>query len=466
MNERIRRLNLVVTGLFLLIILNLTYLQLLTADKIAARTENKRAELSKLLVEPGVIYSADGLVLARPVKKGQFYYHQYPEGELAAHVIGFYSPRYGKMGLGKSYESVLFPGPDVSYLDQLFQLPGEKRKGGTLILTIDSALQKKAEEILKGHRGAVVALDPKTGRILSLVSSPGFNPNLIEVRWLKINEDLSKPLFNRALQGLYPPGSTFKIITAAAALESGAALAETVYDGPAELKVDGGRVTNFRDQGFGTMTMREAFARSCNTIFAQIGLQLGDKTLTSMAERFGFNSSQQWELPTKSSQIPLAGQMDQVELAWTAVGQGRVLVTPLQMALAGAVVANNGVMMKPFLVQKTADAAGKPLKETRPAVWKRVITAQTAAELSKLMEEVVQKGTGRRAAVSGVRIAGKTGTAETPTKKNHAWFVGFAPADSPRIVVVVMIEEGGLGGKIAAPLAGELIEAYLSKGEQ
>lgn len=461
MDKRIRRLSLSVIILFLLIAANLTYLQLIDAEKIAGRPENKRVEIRRLTIEPGEIYSSDGLLLAKPLKKGQFYSHLYPNGLLASHLIGFFSPRFGKMGLERSFESVLFPAPESTDLETFLQLPGKSKKGNKLILTIDSSLQRKAEELLGSQKGAVVALDPKTGQILALASSPSFNPNSIEQKWKEISTDSSKPLLNRAVLGLYPPGSTFKMITAAAALEYRVATVTSIFEGPPELKVDGSKVTNFKDQGFGIMSLKEAFERSCNTIFAQVGLLLGGERLSDTAERFGFNSVPPFELKVKTSRIPEPDEMDEVELAWTAVGQGRLLVTPLQMALATTAFANNGKVMRPYLVKKIVAPSGQIIKETSPEVWMRPISSETAGEVRDLMEGTVANGTGRRASVPGMRVAGKTGTAETAEKKNHAWFAGFAPVDNPRLVVVILIEEGGTGGKVAAPLARELIEAYL-----
>lgn len=461
MDKRIKQLNLTVILFFLLIVLNLTYLQIIAADKIAARPENKRVELKALTVEPGSIYSADGLLLARPFQKGEFYFHAYPQGELASHLIGFFSPRFGKMGLEQSHQSFLFPQPELTGLEQFLQLPGVKEKGSDLVLTIDSSVQKKAEELLGGRRGAIIALDPRSGQVIALASSPQYAPNLIESRWEQVRSDPSNPLFNRALSGLYPPGSTFKIITASAALEKKVASPDSAYDGPAELKVNGSKVTNFKDQGFGAMSLSEAFSRSCNTIFAQVGLRVGKNELIAVAESFGLNHPLPFDLPVKTSRIRPPGEMDEVELAWTAVGQGRLLITPMQMALITAAIANNGSIMKPYLIKEIRDPEGEIIKETRPEVWRQAISRATAREMSGMMEEVVTRGTGRRASLPGIRVAGKTGTAETAEKKNHAWFVGFAPADDPRVVVVVLIEEGGIGGSVAAPLAGDLLKACL-----
>lgn len=458
MNQMIRRLFLGFLIAFLILAGNLAYWQIFASEKLAGHPRNVRRLVQELSIERGKIISGDGAILAESRKRGARFYRYYPTENLLAPIIGFTSLRYGKFGLEDSFNELLLGGNVKRSWREL--LSNQPARGSDLVLTIDLGLQKVAASALGKRRGAVIALDPRSGAILAMVSSPSYNPHRIEKDWLKISRDKDSPLLNRATQGLYPPGSVFKIITAAAAIETGTVTTSSIYDGPSQLIVYGGKVTNFADQGFGAMPFTEAFAKSCNTIFAQVGLDLTGERLVDYAIRFGFRERIPLEIPTQPSRIPSADRMDKLELAWSAVGQGRILLTPLQIALVGAAIANRGVMPRPFLVKEIRSPRGETIKEFALTQWRRPITAQTAQTVAELMVEAVESGTGKAAQISGLKVAGKTGTAELPDKKRtHAWFVGFAPADNPRIVVAVIVEECGLGGRTAAPVAKEVLLA-------
>ncbi|MDI6891657.1 MAG: penicillin-binding transpeptidase domain-containing protein [Actinomycetota bacterium] len=465
MNKRIRRLTITFIVALTALALNLGYLQALAAQRIASHPRNTRGLEKELSIERGLIISADGQVLAENEERDSRYYRHYPAGDLTAHLVGFNNIKYGRSDLEARFNDLLLGRKGVTSLEDYFHRIIEEEPGNDLILTIDLEIQRKAAQALGNRRGAVVALDPKTGAILAMVTYPRYDPNRLDETWEKINRDTSSPLLNRATQGLYPPGSSFKVITASAALEEKICAPSSIYDGPKELQVHGSKVTNYRDQGYGIMTFKEAFEVSCNTIFAQVGLQLGAEGLVKSAQGFGLNRAVPFELPTKESQIPTAGEMDPVMLAWSAVGQGKTLVTPLQMALVTSAVANDGVIMKPFVVKEARDYKGQSIKSTplaRP--WARAISRETAETVADLMVGVVEHGTGKAAQIPGVRVAGKTGTAESiKGKKTHAWFVAFAPADDPQLVVAVVVEHGGTGGKVAAPIAREVIEATLGR---
>lgn len=462
MNYNIRRLFSVILLVFVIIILNLTYLQIFAAEKIISHPKNTRGIEKELLIPRGNIISSDGKILAKNIKIENAFYRQYPFGEITAHLIGFNSAKYGRSGLETTFNDYLLGKRMAAslkdFIDQLMQ----RQKGYDLKLTLDARLQKKAMELLKGKKGAIVALNPKTGEILCLASQPTFDPNNLEAVWEDSSKNSDAPLLNRATQGLYPPGSTFKIITTSAALEEKIADTSSVYEGPKELPVNGSRVTNFRDQDYGIMTFKKAFEVSCNTIFAQVGLELTSEKLVNYAEKFGFNQTIPFDLPVKESTILKASEMDPVMLAWSAVGQGKTLATPLQMTLVASGIANKGKIMKPYIVKEVRTNEGLLIKEFGPRILKQVLSEKTSQKLTELMIAAVENGTGRRARIEGIKVAGKTGTAEVGKgKEPHAWFVAFAPAEDPEIAIAIVIENGGTGGKVAAPITRELIESFL-----
>lgn len=457
----IRNVFLVLLVFFLSILVSLSYWQLWAADRVRSHPQNVRRLARELTINRGRIITDDGMIAAESRQEKRTFHRTYPQGDLYAHLAGFNSLRYGKSGLEKTYNAWLLGEPDGS-LRKLISKE-EFPSGNDLILTIDSRLQRKAKEALGSRRGSVIALNPRTGAVRALVSFPTFDPNRIDRAWSSLSKSNDNPLVNRATQGLYPPGSTFKMVTLAAALDAGLMRTSDVFSGPQQLQVYGGRVTNYGKQNFAQLTLEEAFARSVNTVFAQVGLKLGGTRLVSYSERFGLNRRLPSEIEVKRSSIPPPEAMDKLEVAWTSVGQGRLSVTPLQMALVGAGIANNGLIMRPYLVKEIRSPRGKLLKEQGSRVWRRAITPAVSKEVTRLMVGVVASGTGRAASLPGVVVAGKTGTAEiAKKKKTHAWFVGFAPAENPQLVVAVIIEGGGTGGRAAAPIAKEVLQEALS----
>ena len=359
-------------------------------------------------------------------------------------------------------------------------LGGDLRPGG-LRLTIDHRLQTAAIAAMGDQRGAIVAIDPTTGVILALVSTPGFDPNELLGTSPLAGDDLAasaeQPLLNRAIAMSYPPGSTFKIVTTTAALESGAAGPGTTYPNPVELTLPGSTSTirNFDRRRCGssaTISLAEAFAVSCNTTFGMIGLELDPGDLVDAAGSFGFGLDVPFEFETLISVMPPASSFadDAPALAQSAIGQRDVRATPLQMALVAAGVANSGWIMSPYLISEEFNSDGVVTASTSPVGWQRAMSPSTADVLADLMERVVTSGTGSRAAVPGIRIAGKTGTAEVPDEAPHAWFVGFGPVGArpgtPQIAIAVLVESGGdlgdngTGGTVAAPIAQEVLLAF------
>lgn len=465
MNRRIRAMAIFFSLSFALIILNLSYLQTFGAKKILSSPANRRALVKEAQIERGRILSSDGSVLAESVlSSGASFKRRYPLGETAAGVVGFDSLKYGRSGIELALnDHLLGRAEDGTLQEFLDRLSGNNPPGSDIILSIRLAVQEAAEKSLGGKRGAVVALDPASGAILAMATSPTFDPMLLEDSWQVLIDDPAAPLINRATQGLYPPGSSFKILSGAAALDADKTTLSSIYPAPGELKVGGGIVSNYDKKDYGKLSLKASFAASANTVFARLGLDLGAEGLVGYAEKFGFNQGLDFELPLKRSSIPEASKMDQIELAWTAVGQGEVLATPLQMALVASAIADKGQIMQPYLVEKIVRPNGKVVSSTKPTLLSRPVRLASALATTEMMVEAVKNGTGAAAKISGVQVAGKTGTAELAKGSPHGWFVGFAPAASPRVVVAVLIENGGAGGQVAAPIAKLVIEAALSE---
>jgi peptidoglycan glycosyltransferase len=462
MNRSLRRLFLFFTLLFVALLVQLTYVQVWAAPKLKVNAANTRAIEEEMKVERGAIVSADGVELAVNRKDGQYFLREYPQGGLTSPWLGYNSLRYGRAGVERVYNEELSGQAGIlgitSYWDQIL---GKPHRGADLKLTMNMAVQRAASEALGDRKGAVVALDPRTGAVLAMVSYPRYDPNEIDVLWKDINSDPDKPLLNRAIQGLYPPGSVFKIIVAGAALQTGAVTPQTRFNDSGTVTAGGFVVRNYGGNVYGEHDFTEAFARSINTTFAKVGVEMGAGPLAGYAADFGFGKAPPWPLGGVKSFFPDAGGMDKAYVAQASFGQGEVVSTPLLMALAAAAVANGGKIMKPYLVSQVLDYHQNMLRETKPQVWLQPLSSQTAAAVRDLMVQVVKNGTGTAAAIGGVQVAGKTGTAEVANGEPHAWFAAFAPAENPQIVVAVLVENAGTGGSVAAPIARQVISAAL-----
>ncbi len=360
-----------------------------------------------------------------------------------------------------------------------WNLLGGDLRPKSIQLTIDHGLQEIAYTALGDQRGSVVAIRPATGEVLAMVSRPSFDPNLfLDSEAIVTREgmlaDPAEPLANRSTNRTYPPGSTFKVIVTAAAIESGTAGPETLFPDPLELELPGTIevIRNFDRQvcGSGTeVNLQTAFRRSCNTVFGALGLQLGGETLGLQAEAFGFNQDTPFEIPVLNSVFPAPSEFsnDLPALAQSAIGQRDVRATPLEMAMVAGAVANDGIIMGPMLVSRVFDADGAVVSQTEPELLQRAVSPSTASIISDLMERVVASGTGTRATVPNVRVAGKTGTAETGVGPPHVWFIGFAPVEQPTIALAVLVESGGeagenaTGGSVAAPIAQEILAYWV-----
>ncbi len=483
MNAPLRKLSVAVMLLFGLLLINVNYLQVVRAEALHHDSNNPRLIAEEYSRERGPI-----LVAGKPVASSREtddrlkYLREYSDGRLYAPATGFYSLVYGASGIEQEENSVLAGTDDSLFVRRVIDLlTGTAPKGGSVALTLDPKAQKAAYDGLAGRRGAVVAIDPGTGAILALVSSPSYDPNRLashspaEVRrnYKRLDSARSRPMLNRALRQTYPPGSTFKIVTSAAALESGEYTPDTVVDNNAQLDLPQTEVSlpNFDVlpcNASGTATLTDALKRSCNVAFGKIGLDLGDDALRAQAEKFGFNEA--FEVPMRSVASRFPEDPNAPQTALSAIGQFDVRATPLQMAMVAAAVANRGVLMAPYLVQEVQAPDLSVIDSARPRELGTAVSPQTAASLAQMMTAVVDDGTGTNAQIPGVKVAGKTGTAQQGEgRKPHAWFVSFAPSDTEsKVAVAVVLEDGGgaaevSGNQLAAPIAQAVMRAVLDK---
>jgi peptidoglycan glycosyltransferase len=490
-NLQITRLAVGTIVLLSALIVGTTYWQTWAVAGLADRQDNALIRVAQFTVDRGKIYAADGRVLLAANEKrkvgGQTYYFRvYPNGYLAPHVVGYSTQSRSRAGLERSENDYLTgANGNLSSVAQreLDKLKGVTLKGNDLLLSIDKKAQETAVRQLAGKCGAAVAIEPGTGRILALASSPTYNPNAVEKSFSSITRRktascaVAAPLLNRATQGLYPPGSTFKVVTASAALDSGAFTPSSTFYDPGYCEEYGKRVSNAGNpespETFGTVTLAQGLQHSINSVYCNIGKRIGAGKILEYAKRYGFYASPDVELPADAqspSGLYSRHQLFkpkhpeyQVDPGRLAFGQERLLVTPLQMAMVAATVANGGVLMQPHLIDQVRAPNGSIVQRTRPHKVRRVISPQTAQELTQMMESVVTGGTATNIQIPGVQLAGKTGTAETGVNgKYDTWFIAFAPAQDPKVAVAVALEnQTGFGATTAGPIAQSLIEAIL-----
>jgi peptidoglycan glycosyltransferase len=475
MNRQIVKLFATFAALCAVLVGFTSYWSVFEADALKQKTANKRPLLEAQQIERGRILAADGSVIARSRPKGsgeeRRYVRRYPEGALYGHPIGYSFVSEGASEFEQFHNAELV-GEESEFVSLLDELRGRAQRGSDVVTNLDPEAQRVALAGLEAAGfGAVVGIEPSSGRVRVLASNPPYDPN-------RVPEELDElPLFNRATQGRYPPGSTFKVVTAAAGLDSGTIEAETTIEAPGTIDVQGQPVSNSGGQDFGAISLDTALTSSVNTWFAQLGEEIGADTLFEYMEAFGFGSKPAIDLPEEQlleSAVfeegePL-GRGDAVDVARIAFGQERLLVTPLQMAEVTAAIANGGSLMRPQIWSRVVDRDGRTTRSLDPSQYSRPIDEGTAAELTTAMEGVVEVGTGTPAAIPGVAVAGKTGTAETPfnescgggSGENQAWFIGFAPADDPEIAIAVSVEcTTSFGSEVAAPIFREVAEAIL-----
>lgn len=482
MNGPIRRVAIGVFVCLASLLVGVTWYQVVRADDLRDDPRNPRPALSERGKERGLIVTPDGTVVARSVEDPddpRSFIREYPEGEAFAHLVGFSSFIIGNNALEDTYSAELRSRRDLTISDLLAALLGRDLRPESLEITADPELQRAALAALGDNRGAVVALDPSTGAVLASVSSPSFDPERLlgddaAAQWDMLLAADGEPTRDRATLEIYAPGSTFKTVVAAAALDTGTAMPGTTFADPTEFELPGSNATISNAWGGPcndgrSATLLQAYVSSCNTIFADLSIQLGAVDIGITAEALGFNQEIAYEWPIPQAVWDTAALAnDPAALGQSGIGERDVRATPLHMAMIAAAVANDGVAVTPFAVRRIFDADGKTVEEHEVSELGRAMTVETAQTLSQMMERVVTEGTGRRAAVPGVRVAGKTGTATGSGEYSNPWFIGFAPVDDPSIAIAVFIEgsaasgESASGGSVAAPIASELIELWLS----
>ena len=468
MNAHLRRTFYLFVAGFVVLVGVLAYWQVYMRESLVTNPANQLQSQRAQEVPRGTILAGDGQTeLARSVWNGQTYERAYPEGPLYANVIGYWSQRYGANGIEIGQNNYLSGTGEPETLDELInQLKGGPQAGNNLELTLDPGLQRSAYDQLASSstgRGAVAAVNPKNGEILALASYPSFDPNKVDEDFPEFVEDSNFPLVNRATQGYYPPGSTFKVITAAAALEAGVKTSDEFND-TGTYETPGYDVYNYRGRKYGEITFDQALTYSVNTIFARIGYEyVGSRRLARMAREFGFGDAyEDFPLPVRPGSLGEAPPEEWAQglVAQLAFGQGPAISTPFEMALVAAAIANDGTIMEPRLVREVRSPDGLILDKLTPRVRHEAIPKDTARTLNDMMQNAVtQYESG--AVIPGVKVAGKTGTAEAPGGELHSWFISFAPADDPEIAVAVIVENGQEGYKSALPIARRLMETYL-----
>jgi peptidoglycan glycosyltransferase len=483
--NQLNRLTSIFGVVFIVLIANLTYIQVFDANSLNNNSDNRRSLFKQYDIDRGSIIIS-GQPVAYSVKtSGRFKYERRYVSAAFTHPVGYLSALYGTSGIEQSENSLLSGADDALAVDRIRQLlDGGARRGGSVELSLDSAAQQLAYQLLDNRPGAVVAIEPKTGKILVSASSPSFDANLLattnaqnmQENWNRLLTDPEKPLLNRAYAETWPPGSTFKIVVAAAALESGRYTTVSKIPAPARYRLPGTNtfISNWQEgpcSTSGEVTLQEAIEVSCNTAFARLGVEIGSNQLRRTAEAFGFGSN--FEL---SGVVPsyFPPRLDGAQTALVSIGQFDLRATTLQMAQIAAAIGNEGVVMQPSLIDNIFAPNLTRIRSHDSNVFNRAIKPATASALAEMMVSVVNSGTGTNAQISGISVAGKTGTAQTrPGLPAHAWFVGFAPANSTKIAIAVIVEGGEVGrtatseevsgNQLAAPIAQRLLTELLKR---
>jgi peptidoglycan glycosyltransferase len=473
-NAPIARLFVFVVVLFALLVVFTSRWTVFGADQLRENPRNKRELLEAQKVHRGLISAGDGTVLARSLKQpDDSYVRRYPQAGLFSHAVGYNYVRQGNAGLERSYDDDL-SGRKNELGSLLQRLTGAKRDGDDLVTSLDPAAQRVALAQLGGRKGAVVALDPRTGAIKVMASVPGYDPNEVrnQAAFSALNRNPNAPLLDRNTQSGYPPGSTFKVVTAIAAIDSGRYAPDSLISGRNGKVISGVPLNNDGGESFGDITLTDALTHSVNTVFGEVGEKVGKATMRKYMDRLGFGAPVAVDLPRderaasgerRNGRI-ISPTSRFVDVGRMAIGQDKLTVTPLQMAMVASSVANGGKLMKPHLGDRIVDSDGRTVKTIGPDAMSQVMSPQTAQEVGAMMSKVVQEGTGTAAALQGIDVAGKTGTAEVDRAcgPNQLWFIAFAPVPDPRVAIAVTVECGeGFGGTVAAPIAKAVMQELL-----
>lgn len=482
MNKPIRRLAILAMALFALLLANGTYIMVFEQSSLNANPLNRRARDEDFAQNRGSILAGDTAIAYSKPSGDRFKYQRvYPYGKMYAPITGFFSYDHATTGLENSYNTQLAGTDNSLFVRRMVDLvTNQTPQGASVQTTINPDVQKAAYDALGNQKGAAVAIDPKTGAVLAMVSKPSFDPNTIASHDIEAADkayaasinDPDDPMSNRAAREIYPPGSTFKLVTTAAALEQGGLTPDSMVASPNRLLLPGTSTylynENHESCGGAKITMTQALDVSCNTAYAGIGLKLGADALSKQASEFGFGSRHLPDLGAAASVFP--DDINDSQLALCSIGQYDVAASPLQMAMVSAAIANDGVLMDPYLVSEVRSPDLQVISRTRPQQLDRPLSADNAAKLKQMMVSVVQNGTGTAAQIPGIGVGGKTGTAQSdPTRKPYAWFTALAPADDPQIAVAVFIQDANIprediaGGALAGPVAKAMIEAELKR---
>lgn len=471
-SNNIKKVLIIFLVCFMALISYITYFEMIEGPKIVNNPYNKRLWVKRNEVLRGTIYDRNGKPLTKSSKiDKETQKREYTGGEIFAHVLGYVDIKYGITGLERKYDAELMSSNVEDNIKSLIKNKGkgEEKIGNSLKTTLDYDVQSKAYDLLGDNRGAVVALNPKTGEVLAIVSKPSFNPNNLQEIWQSINKDKNMPLINRATAGLYPPGSTFKTVTAISALENISGIRNRTFEDNGELPIsDKYSLHNYDGETFGSINFKNAYVHSSNVVFGTLGLELGNNKLKETAEKFFFNKDIPTDgIPVEQSKFPTLKTYEKGSIAQSGIGQSSDLASPLQMALVSSTIANGGVMMKPQLVREVVTSKGELVKSIQPEQIGQIISADTANTMKDFMKSVVEEGTGVNASIDGVEVCGKTGTADHQTDGKdatpHSWFIGFAPYSDPQVALAVIVEDGGQGGKAAASIASEVMRTVLKK---
>lgn len=471
--NRLTRTVFLFTALFAVLIGNLTYIQVFKAAEYQDMPSNNHTITKARYIKRGSIITADGLTLAESIQQEDgTYVRSYPNGNLAAHAVGYYSQQYGSSGVESSQDKTLTGSKDYSsWQNALNSLAGITEPGNSVQLTIDSRIQQAAEQALAGRKGAIVVLDPRTGAVLAWASAPAYDNTDIAAAMEAANASggADTSMFDRATQALYSPGSTFKTVTLSSALENDVAALSSTYSSPGRMEIGGADVVSVNEQGHGTITLDRAFAVSSNTVFGQVAEQLGADRLVATAQAFGYGQNLGIDFSTAASIMPDPADMSTWELAWAGagqpVGQGHTpgpQTTVMQNAVIAAAIANNGIAMNPYVVGQILAPDGTVVKTTRERSLGQAVSSGTAEQVKEAMLDVVQNGSGSAAGIAGVKVAGKTGTAETNSATPNSTFIGFAPYDTPTLAVSLVLEETTENEATAAAAAGQVLRAALA----
>ncbi len=463
--------------MFAVLVANLTYIMVFQAEDLQNRSGNNHTIIKEQKTARGSISTHDGVVLAySEANEDGTYERHYPAGNLATHVVGYYSSRYGSSGIESSWNSTLQGEENLATIQDLInKMAGKTERGNDVKLTLNSSVQQAAQNAIDGYKGSCVVLDPTTGAVLAMASSPTYNAEnaesvLEQAASQTSSSSRSSELLNRATSSLSGPGSTFKTVTLAGALNAGTVSENTFFSSPGSMEIGNAKVSNYDSESYGYISVKRAFELSSNTVFGQIGVQLGSKSLVETAESFGFNSKVDFDLPVATSLMPEESEMTEWETAWAAagepVGEHSSPAGPqsnvFQMAMVASAIANDGKIMKPYLVESTSNANGTQAYSTTPTLYKQACNKDIAERVLQCMKGVVSSGTGYAANVSGVTVAGKTGTAENQGKNPDSWFIGIADADGAKNVVIAIEIEEAQGTGLASEKAKAVIEAALS----